>query len=79
MWQRLKLALCCALLAAATGVAVQAILLLHAATVAARALPGAVSDELQVTRVDLVEPGNRRAQRHPRRGRSGRWRRSGWT
>jgi len=54
MWQRLKPALCCALLAAATGVAVQAILLLHAATVATRALPGAVSDELQVTRVALV-------------------------
>lgn len=54
MWQRLKPALCCALFAAATGVAVQAILLLHAATVAARALPVAVSDELQVTRVALV-------------------------
>ncbi len=34
---RIKIALSCALLAALTGVAVQAILLLHAATVAARA------------------------------------------
>jgi hypothetical protein len=32
MLERLRAALCCALLAAATGVAVQAILLLHAAT-----------------------------------------------
>ena len=54
MWQRLKLALVCALLAALTGVAVQAILLLRAATVATRALPGAVSDELRVTRVALL-------------------------
>ena len=52
--QRLKLALSCALLAAVTGVAVQAILLLHAATVAARALPGTVSAELQATRAALV-------------------------
>jgi hypothetical protein len=52
--QRLKLALSCALFAALTGVAVQAILLLHAATVAARALPGAVSAELQATRAALV-------------------------
>ena len=37
--QRFRLALSCALLAALTGVAIQAILLLHAATVAARALP----------------------------------------
>jgi len=35
--QRFRLALACALLAALTGVAVQAILLLHAATVATRA------------------------------------------
>jgi outer membrane murein-binding lipoprotein Lpp len=52
--QRLKLALSCALLAALTGVAVQAIFLLHAATVATRALPGAVSAELQATRAALV-------------------------
>ena len=52
--QRLKLALSCALLAAVTGVAVQAILLLHAATVAARALPGTVSVELQATRAEPV-------------------------
>jgi hypothetical protein len=54
MLERLRLALCCALLAAATGVAVQAILLLHAATVAARALPVAVSAELQATRTAFV-------------------------
>ncbi len=52
--QRLKLALTCALLAALTGVAVQAILLLHAATVATRALPGAVTGELQVTRAAVM-------------------------
>ena len=50
----LKAALVCALLAALTGVAVQAILLLHAATGAARALPGGVSAELQATRSALV-------------------------
>jgi hypothetical protein len=54
MLERLRVALCCALLAAATGVAVQAILLLHAATVAARAVPVAVSAELQATRAALV-------------------------
>ncbi len=54
MWQRLRLALVCALLAALTGVAVEAILLLRAATEATRALPGAVSDELQATRMDLT-------------------------
>ena len=48
--QRLKLALSCALLAALTGVPVQAILLLRAATVATCALPGAV----RATRTDLV-------------------------
>ena len=48
--QRLRLALSCALLAALTGVAVQAILLLHAATGAARALPVAVSVAIQATR-----------------------------
>jgi hypothetical protein len=48
--QRFKLALSCALLAALTGVAVQAIVLLHAATVAARALRAAVSAEIQATR-----------------------------
>jgi hypothetical protein len=52
--QRLKLALSCALLAAVTGVAVQAILLLRAATVATLALPGAVSGALRATRTDLV-------------------------
>jgi hypothetical protein len=52
--QRLKLALSCALLAAVTGVAVQAILLLRAATVAARALPVAVSVEIQAARAALV-------------------------
>ena len=54
MLQKLRLALWCALLAAVTGVAVQAILLLHAATVAARALPAAVSAELQATRSALM-------------------------
>ena len=52
--QRFRLALSCALLAALTGVAVQAILLLHAATGAARALPVAVSLEIQATRAALV-------------------------
>jgi hypothetical protein len=52
--QRLRLALSCALLAALTGVAVQAILLLRAATVATCALPGAVSAELRAARTDLV-------------------------
>jgi hypothetical protein len=52
--QRLKLALSCALLAALTGVAVQAILLLHAATVATRALGEGVSAELRATRTDLI-------------------------
>ena len=50
----LKLALVCALLAAFAGVAVQAILLLHAATVAARALSLAVSGELAATRAALI-------------------------
>jgi hypothetical protein len=52
--QRLRLALSCALLAALTGVAVQAILLLHAATRATRALPVAVSVEIEATRAALV-------------------------
>jgi hypothetical protein len=52
--QRLRLALSCALLAALTGVAVQAVLLLHAATVAARVLPSAVSVEIQATRAALA-------------------------
>ena len=52
--RRLKLALSCALLAALTGVAVQAILLLHAATLATRALGEGVSAELRATRTDLV-------------------------
>jgi len=52
--RQLRTALVCALLAALTGVAVQAILLLHAATMAARALPLAVSGELAATRAALV-------------------------
>ena len=52
--QRLKLALSCTLLAVFTGLVVQAILLLHAATVAARALPGAISGELAATRTALL-------------------------
>ena len=52
--RRIRLALSCTLLAALTGVAVQAILLLHAATGAARALPVAVSLEIQATRAALV-------------------------
>jgi len=51
---RMRVALGCALLAALTGVAVQAALLLHAATQAARALPGGVSAEIQTTRAALV-------------------------
>ena len=54
MLLRLRVALCCALLAALTGVAIQAVLLLHAATQAARALPGAASAELRATRTALV-------------------------
>ena len=54
MLHRLRLVLSCALLAALTGVAVQAILLLHAATQASRALPWAVSGQIQTTRVALV-------------------------
>jgi len=50
----LKLALACAVLAALAGVAIQATLLLHAATVAARALPVAVRVELQATRTALL-------------------------
>jgi hypothetical protein len=52
--RRLRLALSCALLAALTGLAVQAVLLLHAATGAVRALPMAASAELQATRAALV-------------------------
>ena len=52
--QRFRLALSCALLAALTGVAVQAVLLLHAATQATRALPVAVSVEIQATRAALL-------------------------
>jgi len=52
--QRPKLALSYALLAALAGMAVQAILLLRAATMAAGALPGAVSGELQATRAALM-------------------------
>lgn len=54
MWQRLKLALSCALLAALTVMAVQAILLLQATTVAARGVPVAVSRELEKTRLGLL-------------------------
>ena len=54
MLERLRLALCCALLAALAGVAIQAVLLLQAATVAARALPGAVSRDLDATRTALI-------------------------
>jgi hypothetical protein len=54
MWQKLKVALSCALLAALTGMAVQAILLLQTATVAARGVPVAISSELQKTRVGLL-------------------------
>jgi hypothetical protein len=49
-----RLALSCALLAALTGVAVQAVLLLRAATQATRALPGALCAEPRVTRMDLI-------------------------
>jgi hypothetical protein len=52
--QRLRSALTCALLAALTGVAVQAMLLLHAATGAARALPVAIVGEVRAARVDLT-------------------------
>src|SRR5690242_18145336 len=51
---RLKLALSCALLAALTGVAVQAILLLHAATGATRALTAAICAELAAMRPTLA-------------------------
>lgn len=51
--QRFKLALSCALLATVVALVVQAILLLHAATAAARALPAAVSGELATTRAAL--------------------------
>jgi len=45
-------------LAALTGVAVQAILLLHAATRATRALPAAVSVEIEATRAALLAETN---------------------
>ena len=51
---RLRNGLVCALLAALVGVAVQAFLLLHAATRATTALPLAVSFEMQATRNALV-------------------------
>ena len=54
MLLRLRTALGCTLLAALTGVAVQAALLLHAATQTARALPGAIAGEIQTTRAVLV-------------------------
>ena len=54
MLYRLRLAFGCALLAALAGVAVQAALLLHAATLATRALPVAMSGEIQTTRAVLV-------------------------
>ena len=52
--QRLKLALSCALLAAATGLLVQAILLARAATEAATVLPLNIAAEVQATRNALV-------------------------
>jgi hypothetical protein len=52
---RVKATLFCALLAALVTVAIQAVLLLHVATVAARALPAAASRELQATRKVLVD------------------------
>jgi hypothetical protein len=61
MLQKLKLALSCALLAAATGLLVQAILLVRAATEATRALPVAVVGEIQATRAALL--GELRATR----------------
>ena len=54
MLQRIKLALTCAVLAALAGVAVQAVLLLNAATRATTALPLGVSAALQATRTALV-------------------------
>ena len=51
---RLKSALSCALLAAATGLLVQALLLARAATEAARALPVAASAEIQAARDALL-------------------------
>ncbi|HZT29234.1 MAG TPA: hypothetical protein VFA33_05090 [Bryobacteraceae bacterium] len=51
---RLRLALTCAVLAALAGLAVQATLLVHAATGAAHALPGAITAEGQATRVALL-------------------------
>ena len=51
---RLKAALTCALLASLTGLAVQATLLLHDATQAARALPGVVSLQLGATRTEVL-------------------------
>lgn len=51
---RLRAALLCALLAAGVGLAVEATLLVHDATVAARALPVAVSSQVQAARKDLV-------------------------
>jgi hypothetical protein len=55
MLQRLKLALTCILLAALTGLVIQAALLVHTATVATRALPGALSVELAATRTALAD------------------------
>jgi len=52
--QRLKATLSCALLAAATGLLVQAILLARAATEATRALPMAVSAEIRAARNALA-------------------------
>jgi hypothetical protein len=54
MLERLRVALVCALLAGGVGVAIQAILLLDAATQAVRGVPAAVSVELAGTREDLV-------------------------
>jgi hypothetical protein len=51
---RLKAALTCALLAALTGLAIQAALLLRAATGAARGVTVAISGELQATRTGML-------------------------
>jgi len=50
---RLKAALTCALLAASTGLVLEATLLVHAATQATRGATAAISAELRATRADL--------------------------
>ena len=66
--QRFKVTLSCMLLAAATGLVVQSILLLHAATAVARALPVTVCSEIQATRAALVVD-----RRYPQRPRATSW------